>query len=148
MPALVQSCSDSEVWLQAAPRIGCVACAEGRGCGGGILGRLVESRREPLRLPRPDFPCAPGQQLWLRLEGRTLRQIALWTWGAPALGLLMLALALDTLPTPWNGVLALGIAAAAVLGPRRAARLLGRRGLIVAPRPLQAAPAACAAVPR
>jgi sigma-E factor negative regulatory protein RseC len=48
--AIVRVVSDGQVWVQALNPGNCPRCAEGRGCGGGILARLVGSRR-------PDVPA-------------------------------------------------------------------------------------------
>lgn len=127
------------VRVRAQPRLGCVACAEGRGCGGGVLGKLLERRREALRLPAPSFACAPQQIVWLRLPASTLNLLALWTWGLPSVVLLLVAVVLQQWPD-WRGGLLTTLLAGLAYGlPKIAAQKLADDGLQIHDAPLQTA---------
>lgn len=140
--ARVEAVDAQAVQVRAQPRLGCVACAEGRGCGGGVLGKLLEKRREALRLPAPSFACAPQQTVWLRLPASTLNQLALWTWGLPSLVLLLVALVLQQWPDWRGGLLTVLLAGLAYGLPKMAAQKLADEGLQIHDTPLQ--PAGCA----
>src|SRR5690606_19948088 len=77
-------------WVQAASQAGCARCAAGRGCGGGIFGRLLGSRLHRVRaLNEP--AAKPGDTVLLGLAEAVLWQGALRVYGWP-LGLLLVGL--------------------------------------------------------
>lgn len=119
----------SQVLVQAQPQSGCQACAEGRGCGGGVLGKLVQSRRQPIALNPSGLKLQRGDAVWLVADSRMLQSLALMTWGLPVVALLGVAMALDY----FSGVAAgLSVVLFGLLGlqaPRVAAKRLSRRAM-------------------
>lgn len=118
-----------QVRVQTEARLSCQACAEGRGCGGGVLGRLLERRREPLVFTAPTFACAPGQTVWIRMARADLQRIAIWIWGLPALAIVACALLLEALPGLWGWLGSGALIGAALIGPPRIAHRLAAAGL-------------------
>ena len=63
----------------------CPRCAEGRGCGAGLIGR--RNRAGVLSLPvPPGLELRPGQPVSLRLREQTLLGAALLVYGQPLAG--------------------------------------------------------------
>ncbi len=85
--ATVLDCDGRWAWVQAASQAGCARCAAGRGCGGGIFGRLLGSRLHRVRALN-EAAAAPGDTVLLGLHEAVLWQGALRVYGWP-LGLLL-----------------------------------------------------------
>lgn len=50
----------------------CQRCAEGQGCGGGLMSRLLGDRLQSVRLPTAGVPLAPGDEVSIGLEEQGL----------------------------------------------------------------------------
>lgn len=95
-------------WVACQRQVECQRCAEGRGCGGGVLGRLLGDRLHKVRAATGSVAVAPGDQVLIGLgEDAVLR-------AAAAVYLVPLLLAL-----------AGGVAAAALAGGGDLAAIIG-----------------------
>ncbi len=129
VPATVIAVEGRRVRVIADPQAGCQACAEGRGCGGGVLGKLVATRRRPLEVPATTFSVQPKQRVWLVMDAQLLGRLALWTWGVPVVALVIAAVVGEQLPSPVGWLLAAAIFMAGLVAPRLASRQLSLRSL-------------------
>ena len=75
-------------------RAGCARCAEGRGCGGGVLGRLTERRQQPtVRAANPDnAEFVAGDQVVIGLDDDALIGASLLVYVGPLVAMLGFAL--------------------------------------------------------
>ncbi|MFU8821246.1 MAG: SoxR reducing system RseC family protein [Gammaproteobacteria bacterium] len=95
-------------WVACRRQVECARCAEGRGCGGGVLGRLLGDRLHKVRAATGTIAVQPGDQVLIGLgEDAVLR-------AAAAVYLVPLLLAL-----------AGGVAATALIGGGDAAGIVG-----------------------
>lgn len=102
-------------WVACRRQVECARCAEGRGCGGGVLGKLLGDRLHKVRAATGSVAVAPGDQVLIGLgEDAVLR-------AAAAVYLLPLVLAL-----------AGGVAVVTVMGGGDLAALLGAVAGLVA----------------
>ena len=123
------------VRVRAASRDGCRLCAEGRGCGGGLIGKLVGDRLATVEAVRGDTTLSVGDRVRLGLAGNSLVAAAGVVYLVPLagfLGALLLSHALrpaaGTLWTLAAGLLGLTVGVVV-------ARSLARRGRRVAWKP-------------
>jgi sigma-E factor negative regulatory protein RseC len=86
--AVVSRVENGQVWVRPFGVESCARCQEGRGCGGGVIGRLVSRRR-------PDVPvlvreAAPrvGDVVIVGVEEQAVMQAALAVYALPILTLL------------------------------------------------------------
>jgi sigma-E factor negative regulatory protein RseC len=64
-------------WVACRRQVECARCAEGRGCGGGVLGRLLGDRLHKVRVATGTVAVAPGDQVLIGLgEDAVLRAAA------------------------------------------------------------------------
>jgi glycosyltransferase involved in cell wall biosynthesis len=64
-------------WVACQRQVECQRCAEGRGCGGGVLGRLLGDRLHKIRAATGSVAVAPGDQVLIGLgEDVVLRAAA------------------------------------------------------------------------
>jgi sigma-E factor negative regulatory protein RseC len=64
-------------WVACQRQVQCQRCAEGRGCGGGVLGRLLGDRLHKIRAATGSVAVAPGDQVLIGLgEDVVLRAAA------------------------------------------------------------------------
>jgi sigma-E factor negative regulatory protein RseC len=64
-------------WVSCSRQVECARCAEGRGCGGGVLGRLLGDRLHQVRASTGAVVVAPGDQVLIGLgEDAVLRAAA------------------------------------------------------------------------
>ncbi len=133
VPATVMAVEGQRVRVLADPQGGCQACAEGRGCGGGVLGKLIASRRRPLEVGITDFPVREKQRVWLVMDAQLLSRLALWTWGMPVAALVIAAMVGEQLPAPGGWIVGAMIFAAGLVAPRVASRHLSLRSLRIEP---------------
>lgn len=102
-------------WVACKRQVECARCAEGRGCGGGVLGRLLGDRLHEVRVAIGSVEVAPGDQVLIGLgEDAVMRAAA--------------AVYLVPLVTALCG----GIAAAALAGGGDLAAMLGAAAGLVA----------------
>jgi sigma-E factor negative regulatory protein RseC len=70
----------------------CPRCAEGKGCGAGLVGGDESPRRVEALVPG-HLELRKGDQVWLDLASRDLLHAALVAYGAPLAGMLVAAAA-------------------------------------------------------
>lgn len=133
VPATILSLSDGRIRVLADAQNGCQACAEGRGCGGGVLGKLIAARRSPLEVPAVDFAVREQQRVWLVMNAQLLQKLAFLTWGLPVVALVVAALLSDQLPSPAGIVVGGLVFSLGLFAPRIAARRLSLRSLRIEP---------------
>lgn len=64
-------------WVACRRQVECARCAEGRGCGGGVLGRLLGDRLHKVRAATGSVAVTPGDQVLIGLgEDVVLRAAA------------------------------------------------------------------------
>ena len=59
-PGTVTRVSGEFAWVRCEAQEGCRRCAEGKGCGGGLLGRLLGDRLRLVRVSRGDLALQAG----------------------------------------------------------------------------------------
>lgn len=103
---------------------GCQACAQGRGCGFGLVGRLSNRPDIEFQVRSGAIPTArPGLNGTATLRASRLVQLTLLAYGLPLTGLLTGALAGTWLLGPsWQPLLALAGVGCAVLAGRKILR--------------------------
>ncbi len=120
----VERLEDGFAWVVCAGQSGCVRCAEGRGCGGGLLGRLLGDRLHRVRALPGGHALRAGDRVELGLQEAALLRGALRVYGLPLLGLIGLPLTVR-LMTGMSGDGTMLIAALAGLA---AGLMMARRG--------------------
>jgi len=64
-------------WVACKRQVECARCAEGRGCGGGVLGRLLGDRLHEVRVAKGSVTVAPGDRVLIGLgEDAVMRAAA------------------------------------------------------------------------
>ncbi|MCZ6560926.1 MAG: SoxR reducing system RseC family protein [Gammaproteobacteria bacterium] len=86
----------SFAWVSCESRAGCERCAQGKGCGGGLLSKLLGDRLFQLRVPAPD-DIKVGDQVQLGISERALLGASCLVYLLPLFALLMGALLGDFL---------------------------------------------------
>jgi sigma-E factor negative regulatory protein RseC len=76
-------------WVACRRQVECARCAEGRGCGGGVLGRLLGDRLHKVRAATGSIDVAPGDQVLIGLAEDAVMRAAAAVYLVP----LLLALA-------------------------------------------------------
>lgn len=113
-------------WVACRRQVECARCAEGRGCGGGVLGRLLGDRLHEVRAATGSVVVAPGDQVVIGLGEDVVLRAAAVVYLVP----LLLALAGGAIAAKLGGggdaAAILGAAAGLVAGLRWA-RGYGRR---------------------
>jgi len=72
---------------------GCQRCAEGRGCGGGLMTRLLGDRLQAVRVATNGWTLRPGDEVTIGLDENGLVQASAAVYLVPLLGALALAVA-------------------------------------------------------
>ncbi|MFK8015106.1 MAG: SoxR reducing system RseC family protein [Gammaproteobacteria bacterium] len=122
--------------------VDCRLCAQGRGCGGGLISALLR-RGESSIMARPGSAAfSIGESVRLEMTGGALLKAAAWVYLGPLAGLLCVVLSLYSLDVRNDLGLALGaligLAAGALLA-RGHFRRNGLRNLMPTVRPLSQA---------
>jgi sigma-E factor negative regulatory protein RseC len=113
-------------WVVCRRQAECARCAEGRGCGGGILGRLLGDRLHKVRVATGSMDVAPGDQVLIGLREDAVMRAAAAVYLVP----LLLALAGGGAAVALTGggdLPAIAGAVAGLLAGFRWARGYGRR---------------------
>ncbi len=79
-------------WVEARSRKDCPRCAQGRGCGGGLIGRWLGNRLHRVRARNP-HDYAVGELVRISISERSVLLAALFVYALPLLGLVIGALA-------------------------------------------------------
>lgn len=114
-------------WVEATSRRDCARCAEGKGCGGGLLGRWLGDRLHRIRVDNPD-QIPEGAWVEMALDERVLLLAALAAYVPPLLGLLLASAVAVLLFEAGEGVVILAGLVGFGLGVGVAAFLSGKRG--------------------
>lgn len=77
------------VWVQALGSDGCARCAEGRGCGGGVLAKLVSPRRPEVAVSGSLPALRIGDTVMVGLPENALLSAALVVYAAPVAGMFL-----------------------------------------------------------
>ena len=112
--ARIERMQDGRATVLIQPRSACGACAEGRGCGFGLLDGLL--RKGPVRFEvAADERLKPGDRVAVEADSRLVTRLALRAYGGPLLAFLAVvavsARLLPAGPAADLGGLALGLAA-------------------------------------
>lgn len=91
-PATIVSVAHGEVWVRCDAQQGCPRCAEGRGCGGGLLGGLLRDRLRLVRAVGRADGLAAGDRVVIGLAETTLVKAAATMYLVPLGGIVLGAL--------------------------------------------------------
>lgn len=75
-------------WVACRRQVDCARCAQGRGCGGGLLGRLLGDRLHKVRAATRDLPVSPGDRVLIGLDEDAVLRAAAAVYLVPLLGAL------------------------------------------------------------
>lgn len=88
----VERVQDGFAWIVCASQTDCQRCREGKGCGGGLLGRLLGDRLHRVRAVNPEYALGPGDRVELGLQESALVRGALQVYGWPLAGFFLMPL--------------------------------------------------------
>jgi sigma-E factor negative regulatory protein RseC len=91
-PATIVSVARGEVWVRCDAQQGCPRCAEGRGCGGGLLGGLLRDRLRLVRAVGDADGLAAGDRVVIGLAETSLVKAAATMYLVPLAGIVLGAL--------------------------------------------------------
>jgi sigma-E factor negative regulatory protein RseC len=103
-------------WVACRRQAECARCAEGRGCGGGILGRMLGDRLHKVRASTGAVAVAPGDQVLIGLGEEVVLRAAAAVYLVPLLLALGGAVAAAALTGAGDLAAVPGAAAGLVLG--------------------------------
>ncbi len=86
--AEVTALDGSHAWVSCRAQAGCARCAEGRGCGGGVIGRWLGDRLHRVRVLH-DGGIAVGDCVVIGIDERVLVYAAATVYGIPLTGLFL-----------------------------------------------------------
>jgi sigma-E factor negative regulatory protein RseC len=87
-PATVLRVTDEAAWVSCHAQTGCRRCAEGRGCGGDVLGRLLGDRLREVRVRTGDLALCQGDEVLIGVDERTLLGASFVMYLLPLLAML------------------------------------------------------------
>ncbi len=86
--AIVSRTAGAEVWVRAVGPESCPRCAEGRGCGGGVLGRLMGGRRPEVQVSGQLEGLHVGDAVIVGVDEGAVMSASLWVYLVPLCGML------------------------------------------------------------
>lgn len=87
--AVVSRVESAQVWVRPFGGESCSRCQEGRGCGGGVIGRLVGRNRAEIAVElAPGLAPRAGDVVVVAVDEQAMIQAALLVYGLPLIGLL------------------------------------------------------------
>lgn len=115
-------------WVSCSAQTDCQRCREGKGCGGGLLGRLLGDRLHRVRAAHDGLALKPGDRVELGLSEGALLRGAVQVYGIPLAGFLLVPVLLATLLGTNNDLVLLlagiaGLLAGLLLANWRAGRV-------------------------
>jgi sigma-E factor negative regulatory protein RseC len=113
-------------WVACRRQVECARCAEGRGCGGGVLGRLLGDRLHKIRAATGSVAVSPGDQVVIGLGEDVVLRAAAVVYLVPLLLALAGGAAATVLAGGGDFAALVGAAVGLALGLRWA-RAFGRR---------------------
>ncbi|WP_169577479.1 SoxR reducing system RseC family protein [Sinimarinibacterium sp. CAU 1509] len=75
------------VWVRAFGPESCPKCAEGRGCGGGVLAKLVSRRRPEVQVGGTLPQLQAGETVIVGIDDGAIMRASLWVYLVPLLGM-------------------------------------------------------------
>ncbi len=87
--AVVCRVADGAAWVRPLSAEHCARCQEGRGCGGGMINRLVSSRRPEVEVSLRRCHPQVGETVVIGVEEGALVRAALAAYAVPLAGLVM-----------------------------------------------------------
>lgn len=124
-PAVVLESADGVARVRCLRQAGCARCAEGRGCGGGIFGRLLGDRLHVVEALYQDPAPAPGSEVVIGLPESAVLGAAVVQYLLPLLTMLVGAV-LGSAVTGGGDAAAVAGAATGLLAGLWHARRFGR----------------------
>ena len=103
-------------WVACRRQVECARCAAGRGCGGGVLAKLLGDRLHKVRAATGSVAVVPGDQVLIGLGEDVVLRAAAAVYLVPLLLALAGGVAAATLAGGGDLVALLGAAAGLVLG--------------------------------
>jgi len=103
-------------WVACRRQVECARCAEGRGCGGGVLGKMLGDRLHKVRAATGSVPVAPGDQVLIGLGEDAVLRAAAAIYLVPLLLALAGGVAAVTLAGGGDLAALLGVVAGFALG--------------------------------
>ncbi len=103
-------------WVACRRQVECQRCAEGRGCGGGIIGRMLGDRLHKVRAATGAVEVAPGDQVLIGLGEDAVLRAAAAVYLVPLLAALAGGIAASGLAGGGDLAAVLGAAAGLLLG--------------------------------
>jgi sigma-E factor negative regulatory protein RseC len=85
--AIVSRIDEGGTWVKAFGPESCPRCAEGRGCGGGVLGRLVGRRHSDVCVDGAIRDLRCGETVIVGVDEAALMQASLWVYLVPLVGM-------------------------------------------------------------
>jgi sigma-E factor negative regulatory protein RseC len=127
--------SGSVAWVRCDGHAGCQRCAQGQGCGGGVMGRLLGERLREVTVDAGGFRLASGDRVRIGLSETALLKSSLVMYLLPLLTMLGAALIADRLaPAAWQELASVAAALPGLWAGLALARAFGRRRTGFAPR--------------
>lgn len=81
--AIVSRLTAAEVWVRAYGPESCPRCAEGKGCGGGVLARLVGRRRPEVCVNGQPGDLRPGDTVIVGVDEDVVMRASVWVYLVP-----------------------------------------------------------------
>lgn len=103
-------------WVACRRQVECARCAEGRGCGGGVLGKLLGDRLHKVRAATGSVAVEPGDQVLIGLGEDAVMRAAAAVYLVPLLLALAGGVAAATLARGGDLAALAGAVAGLVLG--------------------------------
>lgn len=72
-------------WIACRRQVECARCAEGKGCGGGLIGRMLGDRLHRVRAVTGGLSLAPGDRVMIGLDEDAVMRAAFAVYLAPLL---------------------------------------------------------------
>ncbi len=88
--AIVSRMASGAVWVRAFGPESCPRCAEGRGCGGGVLAKLVGRHRPEIQVQGTLQNLSVGDTVIVGVDEGVVMQASLWVYAIPLAGMFAL----------------------------------------------------------